>query len=80
MKSGNTSHEEDGLASLIQGMLKARVSGQEPPPYVWKQIKEELEAETSVEGATTGYPVAARAPCNESRSLNLARSSLIFWR
>jgi hypothetical protein len=36
-------YPEDELDPLLRGAIKARVSGQEPPDRVWKQIKAELQ-------------------------------------
>jgi hypothetical protein len=40
-------YPEDELDPLLRGAIKARVSGQEPPDRVWKQIKAELQTEGS---------------------------------
>ena len=44
MSLPDSSYPEDELDRLVQGALKARVSGQEPPGRVWKRIERELGA------------------------------------
>jgi hypothetical protein len=44
MSLPDSSYPEDELDRLVQGALKARVGGQEPPGRVWKRIERELGA------------------------------------
>ncbi len=55
MSLPDSSYPEDELDRLVQGALKARVGGQEPPGRVWKRIEREL-------GAGTASPRRSRRP------------------